>query len=578
MLLAASSSATRDSRGVRACKILSLLVASSFCCSTIAAQTQVNATMISPANGATGVSPSAVFSWTTGTGAQAYYLYVGTSVGTNNVYNGGATTATSASVPGLAANTTYYIRLWTEFNNVWNHYVDSTMTTGSGAPTQVGATMISPANGATGVSPSAPFSWTTGTGAQAYYLYVGTSVGTSNVVNSGATSATSWSVPGLAAGTTYYVRLWTEFNNTWNHYVDSTFTTASGTSGSGKSQLLNPANGSTNASPFQAFTWSSVSNAQAYYLWVGTSPSATDIYSTGSLPTSVTSKLVPGLLGGQKYYATMWTLINNQWQSVASSFTTATQPLPSSASAFRTSVQQQTAAVRLMTQGLTNIPIAGTALAQQVAAAGHTQALCTDYARTLVPILLGLNISVRLRDVVFDGANFDTHEMTEYYDPFLSQWIVTDPTFGITYWNPSTSTGLSVSQISADVVSQNFGAIPTVLVTSNGTQYANNYYMDPILLYLNVLRTGVFTTQGPVANSPLPFMTNASSDVGLAGYYVFSFVQQTDKVGISNSGGALTISPSNGTAFSTDTHLSSGWSITSMPSGLGIYTIHRYKF
>jgi hypothetical protein len=580
MLSAASGSAPRNSRGLRARRIvvLPILTAALFACLPTLAQTQVDATMISPANGATGVSPSVVFSWTTGTGAQAYYLYVGSSVGTNNIYNGGATTATSTSVPGLASNTTYYVRLWTEFNNAWNHFVDSTFTTGSGSPTQVGATMISPANGATGVSPTAPFTWTTGTGAQAYYLYVGTSVGSSNVFNSGATSSTSLSVPGLAAGTTYFIRLWTEFNNIWNHYVDSTFTTASGTSGSGPSQLLTPANGATNASPFQAFTWSSVSDAQAYYLWVGTSPGTTDIYSTGSLPTSVTSKFVPGLLGGQTYYATMWTLISNQWQSVASSFTTATQPLPPNASAFRTSVQQQTAAVRLMTQGLTNIPIAGTALAQQVASAGHTQALSTDNARTLVPMLLGLNISVRLRDVLFDGSDTETHEMTEYYDPFLSQWIVTDPTFGITYWNPSTNTGLSVNQISADVLSQNFSAIPTVLVTSNGTQYANNYYMDPILLYLNVLPTGVFTTQGPVANSPLPFMTNASSDVGVAGYYVFSFVNQTDRVGISTSGGTLTLGPTDGSPFSSDTQLSSKWSITSMPSGLGIYTINRYKF
>jgi hypothetical protein len=727
--------------------VMILLIAASFCCPQTAAQTP--ATMIAPANGATQIDPSAPFSWTTASGAQAYYLYVGTSVGAKDVYNSGAITVTTKSVPGLATGTTYYIRLWTEFNGVWNHFVDSTFTTGfgtahltyplngqtntdpflpftwssvpaaqsyalavgttpgssnvfNGSPTTATtitvpglqpsttyyttlstqfssgtlsastsfttgtglAHLITPANGAVNVDPGAPFTWNAVSDAQVYDAYVGTSVGAQNVWVSNAVTTTTVTPSNLQAGTLYFVRLWTEKGNTWYH-VDTSFTTGFGTAhmtyptngatnidpyapftwtmianaqsyslwvgtsvgtsnvynsgpltatsqvipgllqnttyflrlftqtsqgtstadtsfttGLGLAHLVAPAASASAVDPFQPFSWNSVPGAQFYYLWVGTTPGATDVYSTGSVPSTVTSTVVPGLLGGLTYYARMWTFINNKWLAVNTTFSTATQPLPSDANAFRNTVQQQTGAVRLMTQGTGNTPTPGTSLAQQVAAAGHTQALCTDFARTLLPMLLGQRISTRLRDVVFDGANLETHEMTEYYDPFLNQWIDTDPTFGVTYWNPSTTTGLSVNQISADVVAQNFGAIPTTFVTNNGTVYVNNYYMDPILLYLNVLPTGQATTQGPVANSPLPYMTQlGTSAIGQAGHYVFSFASQNDAVTISDPiQGTLTIRPSNGTQFSSYTKLNSGWSISSTPAGLGIYTINRFKF
>src|SRR5882724_5721225 len=52
------------------------------------------------------------------------------------------------------------------------------------------ATVIAPANGATNVDPGAPISWNAVSSAQAYYVYVGTAVGQSNVYNSGSISTT----------------------------------------------------------------------------------------------------------------------------------------------------------------------------------------------------------------------------------------------------------------------------------------------------------------------------------------------------------------------------------------------------
>jgi hypothetical protein len=728
--------------------VMILSITALFCCSQTAAQTP--ATMIAPADGATQVDPSAPFSWTAVSGAQAYYLYVGTSVGAKDVFNSGSTTATAKSVPGLATGTTYHIRLWTEFNGVWNHFVDSVFTTGfgtahltyplngqtntdpflpftwssvptaqsyalavgttpgssnvfNGAPTSATtatvpglqpsttyyttlstqfssgtltasttfttgtglAHLITPANGAVSVNPGAPFTWNAVSDAQAYDVYVGTTVGAQNVWVSNAVTTTSVTPSNLQAGALYFVRLWTEKSNTWNH-VDTSFTTGSGsahltyptngatnidpyvpftwttianaqsyslwvgtsvgtsnvynsgpltttsqvipgllqnttydvrlftqtsqgtssvdtsfTTGLGMAHLIAPAPSASAVDPFQPFSWNAVPGAQFYYLWVGTAPGLSDIVNTATISPTVTSMLVPGLLGGKTYYALMWTFLNNKWFSVSSSFSTAPQPLPSDANAFRTTVQQQTANVRLMTQGVTNTPTPGTLLAQIVAADGNTQAFCGEYAKALGQLLLEQRISARLTTMTFDGTSLEAHVTTEYWDPFLAQWITADPTFGIVYWNPSTTTGLSIATIASDVAAQNWATIqPFILyITANRGVYSHNYYMDPILLYLNPAAPGQ-GFQLPLPHSPTPYFTAQSNAViGTAGIWVFSFVNQTDSLTVSDPvKGTVTLGPLGGTIYAGAVTLAKGWSVASAPAGMQILKMNRYLY
>src|SRR6266566_5183473 len=531
--------------------------------------------LITPANGATNVVPGSTFTWNSVSNAQAYYLYIGTSVGSQNVYGSGAITATSVTPSNLALNTLYDARMWTEKSNIWS-YVDSTFTTGSSG-TITAAQLTSPAHGATNVDPLAPFTWTTVANAQSYTLWVGTSAGSSNVYNSGPLTVTSQTVPGLQSNTKYYARLFTQTSG-GTAYSDSSFTTATGTA---LAHLTFPADNATNVDPFQPFTWNSVSGAQNYYIWVGSTPGATDVSNSSTIPPTVTSRLVPGLLGGSTYYVKMWTLINNQWTSVSSTFSTAVQALPSDANAFRNTVQQQTGNVRLMTQGVTNTPIPGTLLAQVVAQGGGTIAFCGDYANTLAQLLMGQRISVRITTLVFDGTLYEQHISTEYWDPFLSQWITADPTFGVVYWNPSTTAGLSMANIASNIAAQKWSAIqPFILyATSNGEIYSHNYYMDPILNYLNPLARGQ-GVQLPLPNSPAPYFTaQTNSVIGTAGSWVFSFVNQTDSVTISDPAkGTVTYRPSGGTIYSPDVTLSKGWSIVSSSQGMQILKINRYLY
>ena len=178
------------------------------------------ATLLTPAQGASVYSNAVGFSWSPVSGALAYYLYVGTTIGAKDVINSGETSATSLSRANLPAGT-LYIRLWTKSTAAGWAYTDSSFTVVA-APQ---ATLLTPANGAAIGTSSANFSWTSVTGAIVYYLYVGTTAGAKDVVNSGETTATSLPVASLPLGT-LYVRLWTESAAGWV-YADTSFTVQS---------------------------------------------------------------------------------------------------------------------------------------------------------------------------------------------------------------------------------------------------------------------------------------------------------------------------------------------------------------
>ena len=68
-----------------------------------------------------------------------------------------------------------------------------------------------------------PIQWTSVPSAQAYYLYVGSTVGAKDLVDSREIQQTSRLVS-LPGGQTVYARIWVKVGDAWR-YTDSTFTT-----------------------------------------------------------------------------------------------------------------------------------------------------------------------------------------------------------------------------------------------------------------------------------------------------------------------------------------------------------------
>jgi hypothetical protein len=266
--------------------------------STYTAATFSSAKLTSPAPGSTLTGSNASFTWTTGTGANAYQILIGsTGVGSRNIYDSGSTTANSIAISGLPTNgKPLYVRLYTTFNGS-SQYSDSTCT----AVAQTPATLASPKPGST-IYSGVVFTWTAGQGVTSYQLLLGTAgAGSSDLYNSGSTTATTAPVSGLPAkGATVYARLLSQIAGAWQS-VDYTYTEANA-----PPALTAPAPGSILGKSNVTFTWSAAAGYTNYQLWLGTSgPGSSGLFSSGS--TTANSVTVPKLpANGAKIYARLF--------------------------------------------------------------------------------------------------------------------------------------------------------------------------------------------------------------------------------------------------------------------------------
>lgn len=95
------------------------------------------------------------------------------------------------------------------------------------APTYTEAQLTSPSPGSTLPGSQTTFSWSAGTNVREYFIYVGTSQGSNNIVGKSMgmnRSATVINIP--TDGQTIHVRLWTRFDNGWQ-YTDYSYRAAS---------------------------------------------------------------------------------------------------------------------------------------------------------------------------------------------------------------------------------------------------------------------------------------------------------------------------------------------------------------
>src|SRR5207247_10689150 len=121
-----------------------------------------------------------------------------------------------------------------------------------------------PANAATNADVTRPIQWTSVPNVQAYFLYLGTTVGAQDLVSTGEIQATSYLVTRqLPANQTLYLRIHTKVGGVWRN-TDSTFSAAPLTA-----PITAPASGMAGADVTQPIQWTSVPNVQASFLYSG---------------------------------------------------------------------------------------------------------------------------------------------------------------------------------------------------------------------------------------------------------------------------------------------------------------------
>ncbi len=163
----------------------------------------------SPANGATGVSTMPTLQWSASTGATSYAVQVSTSSGFATIaFSQSGIAGTSVTVStALTAGTLYYWRA-----NATNSYGASAWTSpwsftpGTVVPPAAPA-LLSPSNGAAGVSVNPLLQWNPSTGATSYNVQVSISNAFTSYAFTQSGSATAVSVsPALSSSTTYFWR------------------------------------------------------------------------------------------------------------------------------------------------------------------------------------------------------------------------------------------------------------------------------------------------------------------------------------------------------------------------------------
>ncbi|MCP4127134.1 MAG: hypothetical protein GY753_08745, partial [Gammaproteobacteria bacterium] len=242
-------------------------------------------------------STSATLTWND-TGADQYWLWIGTSEGDYDVYSGDQGTNTSVAVANLPANQeTLYVRLMSKADGEW-FYNDCTYTA-----CDMTAEIQNPAPGSALGSATQTFSWND-SGAAGYWFWIGTSAGDYDVYSGNLGTGTSVTVSELPAnGETLYVRLWSSVDGVWIYNTDYTYTACDV-----MAEILSPAPGSALGSATETFSWND-SGAAGYWFWIGTSAGDYDVYS-GNLGTntSVTVSELPA--NGETLYVRLWSSVD----------------------------------------------------------------------------------------------------------------------------------------------------------------------------------------------------------------------------------------------------------------------------
>jgi len=269
------------------------------------------AVMITPASGSTLSSSSANFTWNSGNGVSQYWLYVGRSVGSNDIYNQSQGTSLSVALSSLPTDgSTIFVRLWSLIGSTWQFRDYNYKASGGGGG--IAAAMISPAPGSTLSSSSVNFAWNSGSGVSQFWLYVGRSVGSNDIYSQNQGTNLSVTVNNLPSGT-IFVRLWSWISSRWL-FRDYTYTVV--ITGVGiPAAMISPVPGSTLSSPSVTFTWNTGTGVSQYWLFVGRSTGGNDIYSQSqgtNLSATVNINNLP--TDGSTIYVRLWSLINNGWQ------------------------------------------------------------------------------------------------------------------------------------------------------------------------------------------------------------------------------------------------------------------------
>jgi endoglucanase len=186
-------------------------------------------------------------------------------------------------------------------------------------PAPAGSKMTAPAAGSSLAGASATFQWTGTAGATEYWLSVGSTLGAKDLYDGTQGLGLSRTVGTLPTdGRTLYVRLF------WRapKWVSADYTYTASKAVAATPRITSPTAGSTIHGGTATFTWSSAPGVTQYWLSVGTSPGAGNVYdATQGVALTRTLKTLPK--SGTVYVRLWWKTATTKWTTVDTTYVAA---------------------------------------------------------------------------------------------------------------------------------------------------------------------------------------------------------------------------------------------------------------
>lgn len=248
--------------------------------------------LTNPVNGANNVSIDTVISWDEVDGVTGYIIDFGTTPGANDILSTQTSTNFYSPPLGLPDNTQVYVTITLFFFNLPNIVCFSqSFTTEDIVIPPACTTMVNPISGQTNVNVAANISWDYASGADGYFITIGTSpeIGdlTNNLdVGNVLVYSPATDFPPL---TNIYVEV-IPYNENGNSSscVEESFTTGDIAALPSCTTLISPFNGETNIPLSPLLEWEPTLGATGYIVYIGSSPVINDILDGGIFFTNST--------------------------------------------------------------------------------------------------------------------------------------------------------------------------------------------------------------------------------------------------------------------------------------------------
>ncbi|TDY63377.1 gliding motility-associated-like protein [Algibacter lectus] len=291
-------------------------------------------TLSTPLNNATDVDVTTNLTWDTATNATGYRISVGTTAGATDIVNnedvGNNTTYNLTS--DLPETSTIFVTI-TPYNTVGDAIGcnEESFTTET-LPTAPNCTTLSaPANNAIDVDVTTDLTWNAATDATGYRISIGTSPGTTDIVNNeDVGNNTTYNLTSdLPETSTIFVTI-TPYNTVGDATGcnEESFTTETLPTAPNCTMLSTPANNAIDVDVTTDLTWNAATDATGYRISIGTSAGTTDIVNNEDVGNNTTYNLTSDLPETSTIFVTItpYNTVDDAIGCNEESFTTETLP------------------------------------------------------------------------------------------------------------------------------------------------------------------------------------------------------------------------------------------------------------